>query len=98
MGDRRVCQACGHSLPLAESRLNTATAFSIELNTDINARKDWYSKSDDASEDVGWSGEALVESCLRDFNAQPLAHFWYLGSEADGGFAECVVVPAAHAL
>jgi len=28
-------------------------------NTDINTRTAWYSKSDAASEDASWSGEAL---------------------------------------
>ncbi len=28
-------------------------------NTDINIRKAWYSKSNEASEDAGWTGEAL---------------------------------------
>ena len=97
-------------------------------NTDINTRIGWYSKSDGASEDASWSGDALkfpriqgadicgvivavgegvsdsrigervlVEPCLREKNGQTLDHFWYIGSECDGGFADYTVAPARHA-
>jgi len=39
----------------------------------------------------------ILEPCLREFEGQQLDHFWYLGSECDGGFAEYVKIASRHA-
>ncbi len=39
----------------------------------------------------------LVEPCLREGGLVPPGAIWFLGSECDGGFAQFVSVPAAHA-
>jgi len=39
----------------------------------------------------------LIEPCLTEVAGEQLDQPWYLGSECDGGFAEYVVVAAAHA-
>ena len=48
--------------------------------------------------DAGRIGErALVEPCFFEFGGEKLDPPWYMGSECDGGFAEYVRVPGAHA-
>lgn len=51
--------------------------------------------SDVSAERIG--ERVLIEPCLREANGETLEHFWYIGSECDGGFAEYVVIAARHA-
>lgn len=39
----------------------------------------------------------ILEPCIRETDGKMLDHFWYLGSECDGGFAEYVKIAARHA-
>ncbi|MGF1772696.1 alcohol dehydrogenase family protein [Vibrio wakamikoensis] len=39
----------------------------------------------------------LIDPCLRYVDGQKLEHFWYFGSECDGGFAEYTTVDARQA-
>lgn len=39
----------------------------------------------------------LIDPCLRYVDGQRLEHFWYFGSECDGGFAEFTTVDAHQA-
>ncbi|ASI91700.1 alcohol dehydrogenase family protein [Vibrio mediterranei] len=39
----------------------------------------------------------LIDPCLRYANGERLDHFWYFGSECDGGFAEFTVVDSRQA-
>ncbi|MGR5287774.1 alcohol dehydrogenase family protein [Vibrio maritimus] len=48
--------------------------------------------------DTGRIGErVLIDPCLRYVDGQKLEHFWYFGSECDGGFAEFTTVDARQA-